>query len=53
MQTTKRLSLDDFKLSQVESKNEIEKMLGEEAAACHKTCHWDETWLDFVDWEQA
>ena len=37
MQNEKRLTLDDFKLTQIESGNEIEKMLGEEAAACHRT----------------
>ncbi len=33
----KRLSLADFKISKLESKNEIDKLLGGAAAACHVT----------------
>lgn len=50
----KRLTLADFKLNKFESKNEIDKLLGGAAAACHKTCNPqpDATWIDFVDNEK-
>jgi hypothetical protein len=37
MKNNKRLSLEDFKVKKNESKNEIDKMLGGAAAACHVT----------------
>jgi hypothetical protein len=35
MNATKRLSLADFKVSKVENQNEIDKLVGGAAAACH------------------
>ncbi|MCZ8284159.1 MAG: hypothetical protein O9353_01780 [Bacteroidia bacterium] len=35
MNTTKRLSLADFKVSKVENQNEIDKLIGGAAAECH------------------
>ncbi|RBL89294.1 hypothetical protein [Chitinophaga flava] len=53
MSNTQRLSLDDFKLDVANSDNEIEKLMGMAAAACHKTCNPmpDATYIDFVDYE--
>lgn len=48
-----RLSLDDFKISELNTDNEIEKMLGLAAAACHTTCNPDrEGVVDWVDHEE-
>ncbi|MBW8687989.1 hypothetical protein [Chitinophaga rhizophila] len=54
MEHSKRLSLDDFKLDIADSNNEIEKLMGLAAAACHKTCNPqpDATFIDFVDYEK-
>lgn len=38
MNTTTRLSLADFKVSKVENQNEIDKLIGGAAAACHLVC---------------
>jgi hypothetical protein len=38
MNATKRLSLADFKVSKVENQNEIDKLVGGAAAACHLVC---------------
>ena len=35
MKTTKRLSLEDFKVTKIENQNEIDKLIGGAAAACH------------------
>ncbi len=35
MKATKRLSLADFKVTKIESQNEIDKLVGGAAAACH------------------
>lgn len=32
---TTRLSLEDFKMKKIESKKEIDKMMGQAAADCH------------------
>jgi hypothetical protein len=48
-----RLSLDDFKINEINTENEIEKMLGLAAAACHTTCNPDrEGVVDWVDHEE-
>ncbi|SFE50379.1 hypothetical protein SAMN05518672_10726 [Chitinophaga sp. CF118] len=54
MEQSKRLSLDDFQLDIAESNNEIEKLMGLAAAACHKTCNpqADATYIDWVDYTQ-
>ncbi|QHS58473.1 hypothetical protein [Chitinophaga agri] len=43
-----RLSLDDFAINEINTDNEIEKMLGLAAAACHTTCNPDPNGV--VDW---
>lgn len=55
MEQSKRLSLDDFQLDIADSNNEIEKLMGLAAAACHKTCNpqADATYIDWVDYEAA
>lgn len=47
-QNSSRLSLQDFKIKQVDNKKELEKLTGGLAAGCHRvTCeslsnmHWD------------
>lgn len=54
MKQTNRLSLDDFQLDIADSSNEIEKLMGLAAAACHKTCNpqADATYIDWVDYEK-
>lgn len=48
-----RLSLDDFKINEINTENEIEKMLGLAAAACHTTCNPDrEGVIDWIDYEK-
>ena len=37
MKTTKRLTLADFKVTKIESQNEIDKLIGGAAAECHDT----------------
>lgn len=53
MEQSKRLSLDDFQLDIADSNNEIEKLMGLAAAACHKTCtpQADATYIDWVDYQ--
>ncbi|SFE50350.1 hypothetical protein SAMN05518672_10725 [Chitinophaga sp. CF118] len=36
-----RLSLEDFKNNEINTENEIERMSGLAAAACHTTCNPD------------
>lgn len=37
MKNTKRLSIEDFKLLKIESKNDVEQLLGGTAGDCHPT----------------
>jgi hypothetical protein len=39
MKNTQRLSIADFKLLKIDSKNEIDKLLGGTAGDCHPTRH--------------
>ncbi|MBW8687988.1 hypothetical protein [Chitinophaga rhizophila] len=50
-----RLSLDDFKINEIDTENEIEKMLGLAAAACHiNTCVVDRgSFIDLLDYESV
>ena len=54
MEQSKRLSLDHFQLDIANSNNEIDKLMGLAAAACHQTCNPqpDATFIDFVDYTQ-
>ncbi|RBL89293.1 hypothetical protein DF182_22490 [Chitinophaga flava] len=40
--------MEDFKLNEISVDNEIDKLLGLAAAACHTTCNLDRG--DIIDW---
>jgi hypothetical protein len=49
MKKNQRLSLADFKMNKLENKNEIDKLLGGLAAACHETCNPMAEPYEFID----